>query len=141
MSNKPTVYVAGWYNRREELLQLSRSLEQRGWNVTSRWLTRRQDIAADGKDTDNFHVYAQEDIDDIDRSDVFILVSNEEGQLGGGGRHFELGYIYSTYRSNDCANIYTVGPFEHVFYALPGIGNFDTWEDLLEHIDAVFQWQ
>ena len=135
--DKLNVYIAGWYDRREELLGLSRQLEQMGYNICSGWLTRRQD--AFDMSYEAFNTYAMEDIADIDRADIFVIVSNEEGVLGGGGRHWELGYIWSQsfLRPVDIAS---VGRIEHVFYCLPEVHQYETWEDFLQWAQNRDEW-
>jgi nucleoside 2-deoxyribosyltransferase len=123
-----SVYLAARYSRKEEIKQKAGELEQLGITVTSRWLEEKADpnttMAVVGEEFCQF--VANQDIEDIDRADVFILFSEDpEKAFVRGGRHFETGYAYGINKP-----IIVHGPKENVFHHLNRVVIVDNWEDL-----------
>ena len=86
------VYIAARWDRREEARLLAhRLVEELGWEVTSSWLyPGEEDEAAT---TEQQAKWAGRDIEDIERSALLILLTDERGsKTNGGGKDFEAGY-------------------------------------------------
>ncbi len=108
------VYLAGRYDRREELQGYAARLSQLGFLVTSQWLTGH--ACADGECTpDEMRLFAREDLWDIDRAKVFIAFTEDPGSASyqSGGRHVELGYAMAS-----GLDVVIIGPRENVFHWL-----------------------
>lgn len=112
------IYITASYDRREEVVTITLELVQAGHEVTSTW-------ALDESPVRTFPVQNEEDvqvnrnkafanIQDIQSSDVFVCLSDEEYVRG--GKHFEMGYAYSL-----CDNLYVVGHAELMQHYLANI--------------------
>lgn len=118
------VYLAGRYDRREELQGYAARLSQLGFLVTSQWLTGH--ACADGECTpDELRRFAREDLVDIDRAGLVVAFTEDPATAGyqSGGRHVELGYALAWGRS-----VVIVGPRENVFHWLDNVEQFDTFD-------------
>jgi hypothetical protein len=116
------VYLAAQYGRKEELKAYRDMFQERGYEVTSRWLDetgkdynsalRDHSIA----DTDRaFH--ADRDENDISDSDYFIQFTEEpygKKYPGTGGRHYETGLARAW-----GLRLFIVGWRENIFHDLP----------------------
>lgn len=115
-----SAYLAARYSRRAELNDYRRRLEREGVTVTSRWLTGEHEWS--GTPDDAIPVaeqgrFAQEDLDDIDRSDVLILFADPPDGYGTrGGAQFEAGYALS-----QGIELVVVSHRQHVFCCLPDV--------------------
>lgn len=118
------VYLAGRYDRREELQGYAARLAERGWSVTSRWLTGHECADADCT-PDELELFAREDLVDIDRAGLVVAFTEDPATAGyqSGGRHVELGYALAWGRS-----VVIVGPRENVFHWLDNVEQFDTFD-------------
>jgi nucleoside 2-deoxyribosyltransferase len=106
-----SIYLAGPWERREQLARLARYLERHGHRVTSRWLTQH----GEAQDVDEFRRQARNDLADIDAADVLVLDTRVEGSPRG-GRHFESGYAFA-----NGTPIILLGLPVNVFHYLGGI--------------------
>lgn len=106
------MYIAGSWGRQEELRKEEAIFNTFGVHVTSRWLHEPGSV---GTPTPEYlKRTAQDDIDDLDRSNVLVLYSNGRGsETIGGGRFFEAGYMF--HRN---LPIITVGEREMIFQYL-----------------------
>jgi nucleoside 2-deoxyribosyltransferase len=110
-------YIAGRYDRREELQREAQFLECFGHQSTARWLTGAHE--KQGDDSKNFDVYtlaelgqyAARDIEDIRAADILIAYT-ESPDVGytSGGRHVEFGYAAAI-----GLKLAIIGPRENVF--------------------------
>lgn len=144
------IYLAARYSRRLELCGYRAELEMLGHNVTSRWLNGDHQISdagtpigesgealVEGDDGSNSELaarlrehFAQEDIADIERSDVFIAFTEPPRSTASrGGRHVELGFALALNMP-----VYVVGHRENVFCWLPEVKFFESWDYLLNDI-------
>lgn len=107
-------YLAGRYGRRDEFKGYAEQMRERGYGITSRWLSGAHDATDD--DTDSLELQAQwakEDLEDIDESDVMLAFTEPSGSsYSRGGRHIEVGYAMAK-----LIPIVVIGPIENIFYA------------------------
>jgi nucleoside 2-deoxyribosyltransferase len=103
---KPTLYLAGKYSDRELLCTYASQLRANGLYVNSEWL----EGAHDDKHIDSQIEYAEADLHDIDNSDIFVMVQNEQIS---GGRNVEFGYALAQGKE-----IYVIGPPSSIFHHL-----------------------
>ena len=110
------LYLAASWTRRSELKIYCRTLEDRGYEVTSRWLWENTTQRGEGAGN------ALKDEEDVKRCDVLVAFTDEV-PLGRGGRHVEFGMA----RALD-KELVVVGPKEHIFHYLPGVLVYSGWE-------------
>lgn len=115
---KDSVYLAGRYDRREELLGYSRELESMGYEIVSTWL----DGYHDGLPND---IIANDDYADLLDAEIVIhFTETPEAGYNRGGRHVEFGLTYQI-----ALRIIIVGPRENVFHWLPDVEQYNSWEE------------
>lgn len=130
------VYLAGRFDRREELRLVANELRRLGAEVTSRWLEGEaaltpSELAAAGRAA----AVARMDFDDVRRADVCISFTEERGgPQGRGGRHTELGIALATGQ-----RVIVVGPREHVFHCLGVVEHYETWDDARQQLQLLPQ--
>jgi len=124
-------YLAARYSRRAELCGYRDALEEIGYEVTSRWLDGGHDVMLGAEDfSETCAQYAQEDLDDIDCAEVLILFTDPPGsEAPRGGKHVETGYALGTMKP-----VWVVGPRTNLFYHLPNIHCYETWDDLISRL-------
>ncbi len=112
------IYLAADFERAEEASEVARLLERLvRARVVSRWHTDPN--AAEAAAATRVAAPATEvaldaatrNLEDIDASDVFVVLTT--GLPARGGRHFETGYAYARGKP-----IVIVGPVEHAFQRL-----------------------
>jgi nucleoside 2-deoxyribosyltransferase len=127
----PTVYLAGDFARRSELLTHAGELNERfGIITTSRWLTYTAVGAPEGGfgGGDANHVaatMAQMDLDDISEATAFMVFTT--GELTRGGRQVETGYALALEKP-----VCLVGPRETVFHHLGAVDCVPNWLDAID---------
>jgi len=149
MSNSLTFYLAARYSRREELCMYRDDLEARGHQVPARWLLgdhqvhgleANRAIEGDGPvPAARAVLFAEDDISDLLAADVLVAFTDPpRSSTSRGGRHVEFGIALGLRRGTESGpKIFTVGPLENVFYALPDIdGSFDNWAGFCAYLDA-----
>lgn len=124
------VYLAGRYDRRRELEAYAAQLPG-GWYSTARWLTGAHEGSID---PERLRLCAQEDLEDIRKSDVIVVFTEDPLTTGytSGGRHVETGYAIGM-----GLPIILVGPVENVFHLIP-TRRYATWAEALEE---EFTWR
>ncbi len=147
------IYLAARYSRREELQGYRAELEQRGHEVTSRWVWTDHDLPLDADPgLGGLGVrFAMEDWEDLLRSDCVISFTEDPTQRvpgrARGGRHVEFGIALAVralrfkgclHHGRECAlrppvpfRPIVVGARENVFHHLPEIEFFATWPEAL----------
>lgn len=120
------IYTAARFSRRYELSMRAGELLNDGHIVTSRWLYHHE---WDGGDDDLppalSEAFAEEDLEDIASSDVFVIFTDPpEKRTTRGGRHVESGYALAL-----GLPVVVVGPRENVFHHLSRVTQFDSWAD------------
>jgi hypothetical protein len=123
------IYLASRYSRREELCGYRLQLQERGHEITSRWLNGEHQISDRGlseQASEELRTrFAMEDWHDLMFADCCIAFTEEPRSSNSrGGRHVEFGGALA-------AGIYCVviGPRENVFHCLPSVRWFPTWEE------------
>jgi nucleoside 2-deoxyribosyltransferase len=126
------VYLAGAFERREEMREVRNRLNAFGYTVTSRWIDILDDVnpigAADLKDEVGLmraNDFAIADLHDVYDADLVIMFSGG----GRGGRHIEFGYAVALDKE-----LIIVGERENVFHALSGVVCVPTVDDLYRHL-------
>lgn len=119
------IYLAAMYSQMLKMRQEAFKLELEGHSITARWIAGKEHVDA----VDQYAVYAQHSIEDIDAADLLVHYAQPRDlACKGGGRHWEFGYAYA--RGKIC---WIVGPKgEHVFHYAPGVRVFDRVEDVIE---------
>jgi nucleoside 2-deoxyribosyltransferase len=117
------IYLAARFDRREELASYAKQLTKEGHHVTARWLTDAKhtpelDELAKNEREINASL-AQDDLEDIRKSDVFIYFSPGSAR---GGCHVEFGYALRL-----GLEMIIIGERDHVFSYLPGITSYPDW--------------
>ena len=129
-----SIYLAARYSRRLELLGYKTQLEEAGHEVTSRWLLGEhaaldQDWASLPNET--VAKWAEDDLEDIEEAEVFVMFTEEPGEGGRrGGRHVEFGFALALETP-----IVIVGPRENTFHCSSFIEVFPTFQECLGWIN------
>lgn len=103
------IYIAARFERQAEARAVADELVTAGYKVTSRWLLI-PDLAVPENAAERAHM----DMQDLTRSEVYLLLSDDV--LGRGGKDFEGGVAWAWRR-----RVVVVGPRAHVFHYLPEI--------------------
>lgn len=109
------VYIAAPFARKKEALDAQRFLEERGFEVTARWIKGHH--LSDSISPELMDLEAGVDLEDICRSQALILLNSPEivVKREGRGMHFETGYALALGLS-----IIVVGVPSTVFHYLEG---------------------
>lgn len=114
MANFGIVYLSARHMRRPELLAARERLEAAGVTVTCRWL---DSLGQSGN-------IAEMSREDIERSDVFVLLGDERGDSG--HRHVEFGIAMALEKQ-----IIVVAPeAENIWQRLAGVKVVPGWEEV-----------
>jgi len=127
-----TIYLAASFNQQERMRAFRDVLQSfNGIALTSRWIDVHGETSMQDREIraepDKAEYYGQEDLDDIDRADIFIMFSDTSSTSG--GRHTELGYALAREKV-----IFIAGPRENVFQALSQVMHFDTQEEIVTYM-------
>ena len=79
----PKVYIAGPWVRREEIIKVGQRFKEAGFEVTSRWFTHEgdpNDSTGANVDPKAIQKQALEDIEDVCRADVFVVVNLQKSE-------------------------------------------------------------
>ena len=127
-NHKPNVYIAGKWSRREELLAFAFDLHDVGCNITSSWLW------ADKEEGEEYYKeYAVRDIEDISKSEVFILFTFAETELTvRNSRLVELGFALAWLKE-----VIIIGPRENIFCHLNIVRHCADTDEFWREIDLV----
>jgi nucleoside 2-deoxyribosyltransferase len=120
-------YLAASFIRFKELQTYRTILKRYGHAVTSRWLNgdHQMDVGGMGSDPDLAARFGQEDLDDVIAADILIMfVDPPREGTSRGGRHTEFGIALAKDKT-----IFLIGQPENVFHWLPGVHQYDSWED------------
>lgn len=119
------IYIASPYAARDLAVRVAEELIQEGHIITSTWITSTREITPGtvGPTLDVSHEdvaeHAQGDFNDIDRSDILLMLSSNfvvrnadvpAEWLHTGGRHVECGYAWGTAKA-----VHILGEPENVF--------------------------
>ena len=126
-----SIYIASRSSSRLVMRHYRRLLQSYGHQVNTRWLDRTEE---DDR-LDAPAIYAHEDLEDILRSDLFILDNNDNTPeiTVRGGRYVELGFVlgYIWIADSSIKRIWLVGPRTNVFTYLQQIQWFDSWDGII----------
>lgn len=130
------VYLAARFSRKNEIKQKSLELDALGVKVTSRWLDEADHGGQLDSSSDEFNTaVAYQDIEDIDKSDLIVLFSeNPKEPHVRGGRHFESGYAHGK-----GIPLIICGPKENVFHFMKEVIIVDTWEEVKANLKFLKQ--
>jgi hypothetical protein len=128
------VYLAARYSRHTEMQDYRSQLEPLGYRVTSRWIDGGHEWVGTPDEEMPLEVgigFAYEDLEDLNAAEIVICFTEEpRATATRGGRHVEFGYALAK-----GMEIIVVGYRENVFYTVPAIKFFETWEEALAHLD------
>lgn len=127
------VYLAGRFDRKDEIAGYAAELRELGYTVTSRWLTdAHQWSGTDDSEIpqDELWTFAMEDFEDLNAANLLIAFT-EDRSVGytSGGRHVELGYALA-----QPLDVIVVGPRENIFHAC--LSQYDTWPEALARLSS-----
>jgi len=120
------IYIAARYSRLNEVQALAQKLRDYGYTVDASWIKGAHEWDSEAMAVENASKdvpvigqrFAEDDIADIERSDVMICLTEEPRSTNGrGGRHVEYGYALAK-----GIPILILGPRENVFYCLQNRG-------------------
>jgi len=128
------LYFAARFSRLPELVRFRDELTAAapGYGaeieVNSRWLLGGHEwvgTADDDIPVDRLAEFARDDIEDLMAADAMVcFTESPRSGPARGGRHVEFGYALAMGK-----RIIVVGYRENVFYCLPGVEFYPTWED------------
>jgi hypothetical protein len=139
------IYLAARYSRRLELCGYREQLRTRDIVITSRWLDGSHQLSDDGtpigddgealvEDGDSARAvelrekFALDDFDDVlDAQALVAFTEPPRSNASRGGRHVEFGIALGL-----AIPVSIVGPRENVFGWLPGVAQYETWEQYLK---------
>lgn len=133
------LYFAGRFSRLQELLANKHAIETKApeygaeIEITSRWLlgghewvgTPDEEIPVERNAS-----FASDDLEDLLEADAVVcFTESPRSGPARGGRHVEMGYALAIGK-----RILTVGHRENVFYCLPDIEFFPSWDDAMRRL-------
>lgn len=120
-----TFYLAARWEDRETAKRIRSVIcAALGWKCSSRWLEDEPEAKNDAEKA----LWARLDLDDIDKSDMLILLNPEKNHRSGtGGRHVEFGYAYANGKE-----LTLIGGRENIFHWLPQVDAYATLNEFLE---------
>ena len=135
MTHALKFYVATDFARKEAALAAAALLEACGLELNARWLTS-QPVHKEGGlggELEGDHAaaaleIAQQDLDDIRASHIFVQLTS--GEKARGGRHVELGFAIALAMHDRVRAILAVGPREHAFHYHPHVTHLPSVHDL-----------
>lgn len=123
------VYLASQYSQKHQTRQCATDLRNAGIDCVSVWLNEPHDAASRLVHLhENLKVqYAEQDIADILRADIFVVFSvSEDTSIVRGGMVFETGFAYGQGKP-----VIVCGPKQCIFHWLPDITQVETWSECL----------
>jgi nucleoside 2-deoxyribosyltransferase len=128
------VFIAGWFDARPIMNELASILESEGFVISSRWIQTAKDVPDFyGLHDSTLKRAAYKDIEDIDASDLVILVNPKRHHgHGRGGRHWEMGYAYAKGKP-----IIIVGEPENIYHFLDDVTKISMGTPLDRFVDIV----
>lgn len=123
------IYLAGSYHRRLELADYAVLLTNDLHEITSRWVTGLHELPNWTESS-----IALDDLKCIEEAECAIFFTEPadgSASMKRGGRHVEFGYAVALGKL-----IFVVGPRENVFYHLPEVNQFDTFDEVRADLPA-----
>jgi hypothetical protein len=117
------------FARQKEMQHYAKEITELGHEVTSTWLRENFVAPLLGESKNAIHA-AELDLHDILTSDAMIIFT-EDKSIGNyaGGRHVEFGFAIG-----NGVTILSCGPKENIFYHLPKVRNFTSWDDIYVYL-------
>lgn len=117
------IYLAGSFAFKTKFREYAKELREFA-EVTSSWLdqTEEDDSQISDQREVKLRAYAQKDLNDIDKANWFVQISQIPNVRG--GAHTELGYAIAKQK-----NILIVGPEHNVFHYMPQVNLVETWPE------------
>lgn len=122
-------YLAAQFSWKENIASKKKQLEELGHTVTSTWTDEVAAANCSLKDfpPDYHEKMALRDFEEIEAAEAIVLFSVDADTLTRrGGRHVEFGYAAGRGKT-----LYVIGPKENIFHHIPGVHQFDTWEQFV----------
>lgn len=121
------IYLAANFRARVFLKKLIPLFEDKGHEITSRWITHEDHVA---ETVETKVKSAKEDVEDVYRAEAIVLFADQYGPRPARGKYVELGLALAKKKK-----IYIVGQERDcIFYWLPEVQWFKNEVDLLEVI-------
>ena len=132
-----TIYIASKFLSRSRLLPIRQQLISEGFEVLSTWMIADPDMPTSdtaifdslGDCLEDCKVMAIRDFNEVRRSDVFVIDTNDVSATG--GREVELGYAKAQH-GMECLR---VGPIRNVFHAVVDNAFMD-WDECVRYLMA-----
>lgn len=122
------VYLAARYSRKDEMREYADRLQRADHHVTSRWVEVKHNVEDIDRERELASRYALEDSEDLTAADaVVVFTEPPRKELTRGGRHVEFGMALALQK-----RLFVVGPSENVFYALPQVEVYSSWDQLFD---------
>ena len=131
------VYLAAPYSMKDTIAERAKDLADFGILCTSTWVTEPHDPKIQMSElTPEYHQkYAIQDVQDVQRSDIFVFHIDPSKTIVRGGRHVEFGIfigLHANYDGSLREPIFVVGEdHENIFHYLPNVRHFANWEAAL----------
>ena len=121
------VYIAAPWNNRAEAQVAQDKFEAAGFEVTSHWIKYHSDaVLGDPKFDEELCNQAVEDLEDVMKADVFIILNLGKSE----GKATELGFAYALGIPTILVGPRTI----NIFYYLPNVFRADTVEQAIAGI-------
>ncbi len=127
-------YIAARFDKKQEVLEIYRRLQDRGYIVSSDW-TQHKPIKPYENNQELARRYSIEDIEGVINSDIFIVLSDDAGT----GMYVELGAAIATNLQKGRPIIYVVGEntSRSMFYFHTIVRRRKTIDEVLEDIEII----
>ena len=129
-----SIYIAARWQDRDRAKAMAKMLTNNGFKITSGWLGRGG-LATHHKNQtfeEANRIVAKRDIRDLQKADILVaLLPKKYSKKGTGGRHFEFGFAFATYKP-----IVIVGHRSNVFHYLPRIDQIDRLGQLVNYLKS-----
>jgi nucleoside 2-deoxyribosyltransferase len=130
------VYIAAPFSwKNTTALEVNDRINEAGHIVTSSWLAETLNPNATLEDAGEsyWRQVSQQDLDDIDAADVFVLMTIPPDQAKPrGGRHVEFGYAMAKKKF-----LLILGPRENIFHYLPRVCVCEDIRDVVTNLNAI----
>lgn len=135
MTEKLRIYVAAPWVNKPDALAAKEKFEAAGFEITSHWITRESHLTyadlAKPEHEDELVAQAVMDVEDIIRSDIFVILNLEKSE----GKATEFGFAYGM----DIPVILVGDRTRNIFYFLPNVFRAETVEQAIEGIQLSVQ--
>lgn len=128
------IYIAAKFTIKEEVRKLFKLFEERGHEIHSDW-TLHKTISPYEENQELARQYSIEDLSGVKESDVFILLSDENGR----GMYVELGVAILSNMQRERPRIFIVGKKNNnsLFYFHPSVNRRETIGQVIEEIEKI----